>query len=117
MLEDEALVLTDLGRYQQAEQLLQEAAAIQKAVGQKIDGNYVVPRVRLALAAGKPDEAASLAERFYGAVPDSAPLSLDGLRNLRVRAEIALAKHDGKTAILMAGRAAMPLPQALYNCI
>jgi tetratricopeptide (TPR) repeat protein len=105
MLEDQALLLTEFGRYREAEQLLDEGLAIRKKVGQKMDRNYLVPRIRLALALDKPDEAADFVERHYGAAPQGATLSSELLTNLETRAEIALIKNDGRTAIAMAGRA------------
>ena len=106
MLENEALVLIELGQYRKAEQLLGEAAAIRKAVGKKFENNYLTPNIRLALAVGRLDEAADLIERYYGAVPEHAPLSLAFLNNLETRAEMALFRNDGRTAVTMAGRAA-----------
>jgi tetratricopeptide (TPR) repeat protein len=107
MLEDQALVLIELGHYQKAGELLDEALAIRNKVRRKIDMNYTTPRIALALALGKPDEANALLNRYFGAVPDSrAPLSLAFLKNLETRAEIALLKNDGKTAITMARREA-----------
>ena len=104
MLEDQALVLIELGGYQKAEEALAEAAVIRTKVGKKMEMNYLVPRIRLALALGKPEEAADLTERYYGAVADAAPLSLEFLKNLESRAEIALLKNNGQLAIAMAGR-------------
>ena len=105
MLEDQALMLLVLGRPQKAEQMLDEASAIRNKVGGKIIPHYLVPRIKLAMALNKLDEAAGLVERHYGAVSDTAPLSVDFLRNLETRAELALLKKDGKTAIVLAERA------------
>jgi hypothetical protein len=40
----------DLGRYESAGQLLEEAHRIRVKVGQKADKNYIVPRLKLAIA-------------------------------------------------------------------
>ncbi len=104
MLEDQAQILLDLGRYEKVAQLLAEAAEIKKKVGGKMDANFITPQIGLDLALEKPGEAADLIERHYGPVPDSAPVSLDFLRNLDARAKVALATRDGKTAVAMTGR-------------
>ncbi|HWC98772.1 MAG TPA: protein kinase [Candidatus Sulfopaludibacter sp.] len=118
MIEDEALVLVDLGRSTQARQLLEEAAAIRTKVGKKIDANYLVPRIKLALASADPADAAAVVERNYGAVPESGPLTLDLLNHLEARAEIALLQGDGAAAVALARRlsgiiAASPLGENL----
>jgi serine/threonine-protein kinase len=105
MIEDQALVLIDLGHSAQAAQLLEEAAGIRAKVGKSMDANYLTPRINLALAAGDPTDAAAIVERYYGAVPNSAPLSIELLKNLEARAEIALLKGDGTAAVAMARRA------------
>ncbi len=102
MLENQASVLIDLGRYPQARQLLEEAGRIRVKVGQKEDRNYFVPRLKLALAQGDADEAGRLIERFYAPVPDAAPMSIQLLQNMQARAQLALLKNDGKTAVSIA---------------
>jgi tetratricopeptide (TPR) repeat protein len=104
MLEDQALVLVELGRYPKAELLLEESAGIRKKVGLKMNTNYLTPSIRLALATGKADEAMNLIERYYGPAPDSAPPSVDLMNNLDARARVALAKGDGRAAVVIAAR-------------
>ena len=105
MIEDQALVLVDLGHYEQAGKLLEEAAEIRKKVGKKIDVNFLTPRINLALASGDPAGAAAVIERYYDPVPQSIALSIELLNNLEARAEVALLEGDGARAVAMAHRA------------
>jgi tetratricopeptide (TPR) repeat protein len=105
MLEGQALVLIELGQNRRAQQLLDEAAGIRKNVGQKLDSNYKIARLRLALALRKSDEAESLVQQYYGASAADAPLTTNYLKNAEIRAEIALLRNDGTAAAEMARRA------------
>jgi eukaryotic-like serine/threonine-protein kinase len=105
LLEGQAEVLIELGQLERAEQVMKDAEVIRKSVGQKVDKNYLIPRIRIALERGRLDDAADLVERNYGAVAANAPLSNTLLRNLDARAEIALMKLDGATAVAMSKRA------------
>jgi serine/threonine-protein kinase len=102
MLEDQALVLTELGRYQQAGRLLDEAEQINQKIHGKLDDNYLAPRVRLALDQGAGDEAGKLLERYFGASPDPVAASYQPLSKIDSRAELALLRKDGNTAIAVA---------------
>lgn len=104
MIENQALVLAELGRYQEAERLVEEAAGIRAKVGFKIDINHMSARFKLYLLRGSAEEASGLIESFYGPVPDSTKITPKLLRNVEARAEVALARGDGKTAISMAQR-------------
>ena len=106
MLQNQASVLIELGRYRNARQLLEEAGQIRAKVGQKEDRSYMAPRIKLALAEGNVGEATGLIERFYGPVPDSAPVSIRLLQNMQARAELALLANDGEKAISTAHRLA-----------
>jgi tetratricopeptide (TPR) repeat protein len=106
MLQNQASVLIELGRYRNARQLLEEAGQIRAKVGQKEDRNYMAPRIKLALAEGNAGEATGLIERFFGPVPDSAPVSIRLLQNMQARGELALLGNDGKKAIATAHRMA-----------
>jgi serine/threonine-protein kinase len=106
MLEDQAVALTELGRFEDARWLFQEADQIRTKVGQKQDAKYAAPRLKLALATGSIDTANDLIERVYGPLADSAPISIALLRNMAARAELALLRNDGKTAVLLAHRLA-----------
>ncbi len=105
MIEDQALVLIDLGHYERARKLLEEAAEIRKTVGKKIDVNFLTPRINLALASGDPADATAVLDLYYGPVPESVPLSIELLKNLEARAEVALLEGDGARAVSMARRA------------
>jgi serine/threonine protein kinase len=105
MIEDQALVLIDLGRSAQARQLLDEAAAIRAKVGKEMDTNYLIPRVQLALAAADPADASDIVESYYGSLHTSDPLSSTLLSAFHARAEIALLKGDGAAAVAIARRA------------
>lgn len=105
MLEDQAQILLDLGRYRSVAQLLEEAAQIKIKVGGKMDANSLTPQIGLELALAKPQAAVDLIDRFYPPPPESAPLSIDLLRNLEAHAKVALATQDGKTAVAVARRA------------
>jgi len=102
MLENQASVLTDLGRYQRARQLLEEAAKIRVKVGQKEDRNFIAPRLKLAFAEGDREEAGRLIDHFYEPIPDSAPMSMQLLQNMQSRAQLALLENNGKLAISIA---------------
>jgi serine/threonine-protein kinase len=106
MLGSQALVLTDLGAYEKARLCLDESAAISKKVGFEPPLTYGAARLQLAFDLSKPDEASSIIERFYGPLSDRAPLSLDLLRNLNARAQLALMKNDAAGALLWARRLA-----------
>ncbi|HLK19919.1 MAG TPA: tetratricopeptide repeat protein, partial [Bryobacteraceae bacterium] len=104
MLEDQALVLTELGQYEEADKLLRESEHIHNQVGQKLDINYFAPCVKLALAKGDLDGANALLDHNFGAPSESAELSGPSLSNLEARSEIAVRRGDGKSAIALAHR-------------
>jgi tetratricopeptide (TPR) repeat protein len=102
MLEDQAWVLIDFGQYQKAQQLLDEGLQIRAKVGRKMDTNYTIPRLKLALLQERADEAADLIQRFYGSVEDAKGFSTDRVRRMQAQGEVALFRGDGKTAISLA---------------
>ena len=102
MIEDQALVLTELGRYAEAEKLLDESEQIHTKVGEKVDVNYFSPRLRLAQAKGDLESMNALLDRYYGSPSESAGLSGSYLSNMENRAELALLRKDGKSAIAIA---------------
>jgi serine/threonine-protein kinase len=103
MLESQALISCQLGRFPAAEESLKEADAIRLKAHVKVDDSFLNSHIRLALAQGRVKDATALVNRQYG---DSGPaaLSVGLLRNLRFRAEVALENKDGATAVLMAQR-------------
>ena len=106
MIEDQALVLIDLGHYLEADRLLRESEQIHNKVGQKLDINYETPRLKLALSKGDLENASALLDRFYGPLPESLALSGSLLSNMENRTELALLRNDGKSAIVIAHRLA-----------
>jgi len=98
----QASVLADLGSYEEAQRCLDEAAAMQKKAGFKLGSDYTAARLKLAFALDKLDEAASIIESSYGLLAE--PVSLDFLRNLAARMQLALAKNDAANALLLATR-------------
>jgi serine/threonine-protein kinase len=117
MLENRGSVLTDLGHYDEAAHLFEEANEIRNKIGQRQDVKYAAPRLKLALATGAADTADDFITRFYGPVEETAPLSIALLRNLAARSELALLRGDSKTAIAHAHRLAVrsaPKQQEVY---
>jgi hypothetical protein len=70
-----------------------------------MDTNYLIPRVRLALAAADPADASAVVERYYGPVSASEALSPMLLNAFQARAEVALLRGDGAAAVAIARRA------------
>ncbi len=104
MLSSQALVLEDLGAYEKARLCLDESAAISKKVGFKPPLDYAAAHLKLAFDLKTPEEASSIIESFYGPLADRAPLSLELLRNLNARAQLALMKDNPADALLLARR-------------
>jgi serine/threonine-protein kinase len=98
MLQQQALILLELGRYAEAQRLMDEADAIAKKV------NYPTPyitadeRARLLIASGRVNEADSALNAFHPSAPAPGAMALDALKVLASRAEVALARGDGETA-------------------
>jgi serine/threonine protein kinase len=104
MLISQASAFADLGEYEKAQLCLDEAAAMSKKAGFKLMAPYAVARLKLAVDLKKPDEASQLIESFYGPLPDRAPLSLELLRSLTARAQLALMRNDAAGALRLATR-------------
>jgi serine/threonine protein kinase/tetratricopeptide (TPR) repeat protein len=104
MLEQQASVLIDLGRYTDAQRAIEEAGLIAKHVN--IPPTYLgaKDRARLSIAAGRPDQADAALDAFHPPTPEAGTLSLDELRLLTSRAEVALARHDGEAAERLAAQ-------------
>jgi serine/threonine-protein kinase len=97
MMEDEALVLIELGRLPEAERELSSAEQIRRKVNSKLTANFAIPRVQLELVRHHTGEALSLVERYYGPVNAEGQRSHDAMRNLLFRAEIAAQNRDGRS--------------------
>ncbi|HKV79121.1 MAG TPA: protein kinase [Candidatus Sulfotelmatobacter sp.] len=98
MLQQQALILLELGRYAEAQKLMDEADAISTKV------NYPTPyiaadeRAHLLIATGRVNEADSALNAFHPSAPAPGAMALDALKVSASRAEIALARQDGETA-------------------
>jgi serine/threonine-protein kinase len=90
MLGYRASWLIDLGDYEEARKVLDEASAIQGKVDDQSDRLLISTRVKLLVAIGKPEEAASLMAHTYGRWPKTNALSVTRLRVMRDRAAVAL---------------------------
>ena len=98
-----SLAESEMGRFAQAEKHLDETKAILQKVGQNpaspLFDVYLSPRIRLALATEKYDEAAQLAAQFPVDTSDAHSLDWDNLSYELLRAEVASATHHEAEAI------------------
>ena len=104
MLEQEASVLIDLGRYAEAQRAVDEAGLIAKRVNAPPTYVEAKDRARLLIAAGRANDADAALDAFHPPAPEAGTLSLDTLRLLTARAEVALARHDGQSAERLAAQ-------------
>ena len=104
MLEDQASWLIDLGSYEQAVKLLDEASAIQDKVDDRSDRLNITTRVKLFVAMGKPEEAAAWMAHTNGNRPNTNGLSTDHLRIMRDNAAVALGQARADDAGDIAGK-------------
>ncbi|MGA8503753.1 MAG: protein kinase, partial [Candidatus Sulfotelmatobacter sp.] len=104
MLEQEAAVLIDMGRYADAQRAVDEAGLIAKHVNAPPSYLEAKDRARLLIAAGRASEADAALDAFHPPAPEAGKLSLDTIRLLTTRAEIALARHDGELAQRLAAQ-------------
>ena len=98
MLQLQAYILLDMGRYAEAQRLMDEADAISQKV--KYPTPYIAAdeRARLLIATGHAREADSALAAFHPAAPLPGALDIDSLRVEVSRAEIALALGDSEKA-------------------
>jgi serine/threonine-protein kinase len=104
MLYLQASILTDMGRYQESERLLDEGDAIAKKVNYPTPHIAVDERARLLIATGHPEKADSAFDSFHPTTPVSGVLELDALRLHASRAESALARGDNQAAVQLAAK-------------
>jgi len=104
MLEQEAAVLIDLGRYAEAQRAVDEAGLIAKHVNAPPTYMEVRDRARLLIAAGRASEADAALDAFHPPAAEAGTLSLDTLRLLTARAEVALVRQDGQSAQRLAAQ-------------
>jgi serine/threonine protein kinase/tetratricopeptide (TPR) repeat protein len=104
MLEQEASVLIDLGRYTDAQRAVDEAGLITKRINAPSGYLGAKDHARLLIAADRASDADAALDAFHPAAPEAGRLSLDTLRLLTARAEVALARHDGQSAQRLAAQ-------------
>jgi tetratricopeptide (TPR) repeat protein len=102
MLEQQASVLIDLGRYAEAQQLVDEADLIAKKVGAPPTYLGSRDRARLLIAAGRASEADAALDAFHSSPLETGAPSLDSIKLLVSKAELALARGDADTATKLA---------------
>lgn len=105
MLELQANILIDLGRYIEAQHLMDEADTIAKKVKYPTPYLAVDERARLLIAIGRADEADSALAAFHPAAPLPGALDIDSLRIEVLRADNALARGDAEAAARLAAQA------------
>ena len=105
ILEREAWILIELGKYAEAQRLSDEAGQIAKRVN--FPTNYLAAenRSRLRLIAGQANEADIALDSFHPAAPPPGSWSLDALQLQLSKAEVALARGDSQTAARLAEQA------------
>jgi tetratricopeptide (TPR) repeat protein len=104
MLYLQSSVLIDMGRYAEAERLLDEADVICKKVNYPTAYPAADARARLLIATGRAGEADSAVDAFHPAAPAPGALELDMLRVQVSKAENALARGDSETAAQLAAK-------------
>jgi serine/threonine-protein kinase len=104
MLEQQAAVLIEMGRYAEAQRAVDEAALIAKHVNAPPTYLEAKDRAKLLIAADRASDADAALDAFHPPAPVAGTLSLDTIRLLTSRAEIALARHDGQSAQRLASQ-------------
>lgn len=94
VLEDQASVLVDLGKLREAAAALEEARTIREKNQDKSSAG-IAARVKFLLASGKAPDASGL---LTPAISESKTLSMARLRDLQLRANVALALLDANRA-------------------
>jgi tetratricopeptide (TPR) repeat protein len=102
MLEDQAEVLVEMGRFRQAEAALQESEDIRRKVNMPFNDGYLRPRVRLAIEQGRLQDARALLDKYADPIRADSAVTVGLVRNFYARAEIALRERDSVTAISLA---------------
>ena len=104
MLQQQAWILLELGRYAEAQRLMDEADIIAKKVNYPTTYIAADERASLLIATGRVSEADSALNAFHPSEPAPGAMALDALKVLASRAEIALARGDGETAAHLSGQ-------------
>jgi len=102
MLEDQAEVLAEMGRFAQAEAALKDEEAIRAKINAKVNDGYFRPRVRLAVERDQTAELEALIAAMEMQNDASSKLSLPLIRTYYAKAELALRRTDAATALALA---------------
>jgi serine/threonine-protein kinase len=102
MLELQAWVLIEMGRYTEAQRLCDEADAIAKKVNSPPSYFAAENRTHLMLNTGRLAEAESTIAIFQLPPEEAEVPSMDALKVQLLRSEVALARNDGKAAAQLA---------------
>ena len=102
MLEVQAEVLVELGRFGAAKEALLENEAIREKVHATVNDGYLRPRLRLALEEGNLAEAEAVLERYAAPIKPNAALSASLIQNFYGSVEIALQSNHPEAAISLA---------------
>ena len=105
ILEKQAAFLIELGRYAEAEKLMDEASAVANQVHAPASYVAVDARARLLIDTGRADKANLALDNFHPSPAAEGTFSLDALKLALSRAELALALHDSDTATHLAAQA------------
>jgi serine/threonine-protein kinase len=103
ILERQASVLIEMGRYAEARRLSDEAAAIAKKVNFPTDYQAADNRSRLLVIADHTNEADGVLAEFHPPAGAAGSWSLEALQQQSSQAEIALARGDAQVAARLAG--------------
>jgi tetratricopeptide (TPR) repeat protein len=103
MLQLQASILVDLGRYPEAKRLMDESAEIAQKTKFPTQYLAVDERARLLIATGHASDADPVLQPFHSATPLPGALDIDSLLIENLRSEIALARGDPETAGRLAG--------------
>jgi eukaryotic-like serine/threonine-protein kinase len=109
MLQLQASLSIELGRYREGQRLLDEADVIMKKANSPTSYMAVDERARLMIATDQANEAETALSVFHPVVPPPGALALDSLRLEVLRAEIALARGDAETARKLSAQAIQQL--------
>lgn len=104
MLDSQALLLSNLGENEAAQQSLNEATAISRAVGFNRGKDFLAAQIILALNSNNPAAAMALVESGFGPLHPNDALTKDLLKNLYWRSDLALLNNDPLTAAALATR-------------
>ena len=104
MLLLQASILIDVGRYAEAERVLDDARDIAKKVNYPTTYMAADERARLLIATGRAGEADAALDAFHPATPVPGTLELDSWRVHVARAENALARGDNQLAAQLAAK-------------